>query len=108
MLLGRGTEQCGQQVHLGDAVFVDDAFDASAIHGIDHGEWAALGHLRLFDVAGHDILVAESFAQAFHQFGADLARGANDEDLLHESVNGAKAIQHQHTPEWIIDRCPST
>ena len=38
ILLRRCAEKRGKQVDLGNAVFVDDAFDTTAIRGIDHGE----------------------------------------------------------------------
>jgi hypothetical protein len=39
-------------------------------------------HLGFLDVAGHDVLIPEAGPKAFHEFGTDLATGADDEDAF--------------------------
>src|SRR5690606_40505901 len=66
-LLGRGAQQGGQQVHLGDPVLFDHAFDTAAVQRVNHHEGPRLLDLRLLDVGGDDMVLSETFTQTLNE-----------------------------------------
>ena len=105
VLLGGGAQQSSKQIDLIDPILIDDPFDTSAIHGVDHGEGPGLFRLGLLDVAGDHVIMTETGAKPLNEFGADLAGGADDEYLLHErrpKVDMRMATLQRHMRQEVL------
>ena len=84
VLFAGSRERGGEEIDLCDAVAVDNGGEGFVVECIE-GFVGAFGleiQARRFEIGGDDVVIAVNSAKGGCEFGADLSRGADDQDMF--------------------------